>query len=287
MDGSVERSVTVRAQAAPLGYFGLMGIPVVRGRAFEAPDREDRRAVVIGATAARRLWPGVDPIGRRLISPVATSRGSVFTVVGVVDEAAGGLRDTGDEVRIFVPDVRVTGHFLVRTAVPSQPMLPAIRAAANAEAPHVPLVSVRTLDAIEAAQRTSLMRALTAIVGTGLVALFISAIGLYAVVAFSVRQRVHEIAIRTSLGAAPRDIVGRFLLRGLRLSALGIGVGIALSVVVVRLIVALQGGESPSGLVGAAIVVVCIAVVVTLMATWIPARRAADVDPLLALRGLQ
>ncbi len=283
VDGGTARTRVVRAQAAPPGYFELMGIPVVRGRTFDS-GQEDRGAIIIGATAASRLWPSADPIGRRLVSSGSTSRGSVFTVVGVVDEAAGGVRTADDEIRVFVPDVRVTGHFLMRTAVPAQPMLPAIRAAAIAEAPHLPLVSVRTLDAIESTQRASLTRALAAIVGTGFVALFISAIGLYAVVAFSVRQRVHEIGIRTSLGAAPRDIVGWFLLRGLRLSALGIGIGIALSVVVVRLIVALKGGEHPPELLGVAGVVGAVAVAVTLLATWIPARRAAAVDPLLALR---
>jgi predicted permease len=278
------RVLLVRPQAAPAGYFSLMGIPVVRGRDFDAAPREDRTAVVIGAAAARRLWPGADPIGRRLVSISPSRRGSLFTVVGVVDETRAGLRDNGDEIRVFVPDVRVTGHFLIRTQAPAQPMLPLIRATAVAEAPDLPLVSVRTLDAIASAHRASLTRTMAALGGTGVVALFISAIGLYAVVAFAVRQRLREIGIRTALGADRQQIVRWFLMRGLKLSLAGMILGLTLSVIVVRLMAVLQGDEPPTGIVGLTGVVACVAVTVALLATWVPARRAAAIDPLLALR---
>ena len=91
-----------------------------------------------------RLWPGADPIGRRLASISPTRRGTSFTVVGVVDETRAGLRDAGDEIRVFVPDLRITGGFLIRTQAPAQPMLPVIRAMAVAEAPDLPIVSART-----------------------------------------------------------------------------------------------------------------------------------------------
>ena len=281
---ATDRSLLVRAQAAPAGYFSLMGIPVVRGRDFEVAPREDPGAIVIGTAAAGRLWPGGDPIGRRLVSFSPTRRGSVFTVVGVVDDARAGRRDGGNEIRVFVPDVRVTGHFLVRTQGPAQPMLPVIRAAAVADAPGLPLVSVRTLDAIESGQRTSLTRTMAAVGGTGVLALFISAIGLYAVVAFTVRQRVREIGIRTALGADPRQVVRWFLGRGLRLSLAGMAIGLTLSVIVVRLVAALQGEDPPAGIVGLAALVAVVAITVALLATWLPARRAASIDPLLALR---
>jgi predicted permease len=277
-----DRARSVRAQAAPAGYFSLMGIPIVRGRDFNAPHREDPGAVVIGAGDARRLWTGVDPIGRRLVSVSPTARGSVFTIVGVVDDARAGLG--GDEVRLFVPEVRVTGHFLVRTHSPAQPMVPAIRAAAVAEAPDVPLVSVQTLETIESTQRTSLTRAMTGVGGAGAVALFLTAIGLYAVVAFAVCQRVREIGIRTALGADRQQVVRWFLMRGLKLSLGGMLVGLALSVIAVQLMAALRGSEAPSGIAGLAALIACVAITVALVATWIPARRAAVIDPLLAVR---
>jgi predicted permease len=276
--------LSFRAQAAPAGYFSLMGIPIVRGRDFEETAREDPTAVVIGAAAADRIWPGLDPIGRRLTSLSPTRRGSMFTVVGVVDESQGGLRDAGNEMRLFVPDVRLTGHFLIRTQAPAQPLLPTVRAVAVEEAPELPLVSVRTLDAIESSQRLSLARAMAAIAGTGGLALFLSAIGLYAVVAFAVRQRVREIGIRTALGADRQQVVRWFVLRGLRLCLAGMAAGLALSGVVVRLFSALRGDEPSSFILVLAVVVASIAIAVALLATWIPARRAASVDPLLALR---
>ena len=274
----------IRAQAAPAGYFSLMGIPVVRGRDFEPSAREDRGAIVIGATAAARLWPGADPIGRRLVSYSPARRGSQFTVVGIVDETAAGLRDDGGEIRAYVPDVRVTGRFLIRTQAPAQPMLPAIRAAALQEAPALPIVGARTLDAAVSAQRASLMQAGAAAGGAGAVALFLSALGLYAVVAFAVQQRVREIGIRTALGADARQVVRWFLLRGLRLCVIGMGLGLTLSVMVVRMLTALRGDEPSTAILGIALLIAGVALLVALLATWIPARRAAAVDPLLALR---
>jgi predicted permease len=278
------RRLFVRAQAAPAGYFALMGIPIVRGRDFDTAQRENPTSIVIGTAAANRLWPGGDAIGKRLVSFSPTRRGSQFTVVGIVDETRAGLRDNGDEIRVFVPDVRVTGHFLIRTQAPAQPMVPVVRSTAVAETPDLPIVSVRTLEAIESAQRTSLTRALAGIAGTGAVALFLSAIGLYAVVAFAVRQRVREIGIRTALGADSQQVVHWFLMRGFKLSLAGMAVGLSLSVIVVRLIAALQGDDPPSGILGLAAAIACVAIAVALVATWIPARRAASIDPLLALR---
>ena len=279
-----ERPIAVRAQAAPAGYFSLMGMPVIRGRDFDAAPREDRTSVVIGAASAHRLWPGADPIGRRLVSISPTRRGTSFTVVGVVDETRAGLRDAGDEMRVFVPDLRITGRFLIRTQAPAQPMLPVIRAMAVGEAPDLPIVSARTLDAIASEQRTSLRRIIAGVGGTGVLALFLSAIGLYAVVVFAVRQRVREIGIRTALGADRQQVAAWFLMRGLKLSVAGMTLGLTLSVIVVRLMANLQGDAPPSGIVGLAAVVAGIAVTVALLATWIPARRAATIDPILALR---
>ena len=274
----------VRAQAAPPGYFSLMGMPIVRGRDFDTGRREDSAAIVIGAAAANRLWPGADPLGRRLVSFSPTRRGSTFTVVGVVDEPGTGRSDNGEEIRVFASDVRVTGHFLIRMQNPAQPILPTIRSTAVSAAPDLAVVSVRTLESIESERRNSLTRALAATLGAGTLALFLSGIGLYAVVAFAVRQRAREIGIRTALGASRRQVVRLFLMRGLRLSVGAMMLGLTLSVIVVRLMAALKGDDPPSGLTGLAISIAVLAIAVTVLATWIPSRRAAAIDPLLALR---
>ena len=278
------RRLFVRAHAAPPGYFSLMGVPIVRGRDFDVARREDSAAIVIGAGAATRLWPGADPIGRRLVSLAPTRRGSTFTVVGVVDETAAGRVDDGYEIRVFVPDVRVTGHFLIRMQAPAEAMLPFIRSIAVTEAPDLPVVSARTLESIESEQRKSLTRALAGIAGTGALALFLSGIGLYAVVAFAVRQRAREIGIRAALGANRQQVVRLFLMRGLRLSVAGMMVGLMLSLIVVRLMAAIKGEDPPSGLAGLAAAIAAIAIAVTVLATWVPSRRAAAIDPLVALR---
>jgi predicted permease len=278
-----DRSLIVRAQAAPTGYFDLMGVSILRGRSFDVGPREDRESIIIGAGTARRLWPGADPLGRRLVATTPTRRGSQFTVVGVVDDALTASRD--DEIRAFVPDVvGVTGHFLIRTQAPAQLLLPTIRAVAVAEAPDLPFVSSRTLAAIEAERRSSLRRAMAGVAGIGGIALCLSAIGLYAVVSFAVRQRVREIGIRTALGADRQQVVRGFVRRGLKLGLVGMALGLTLSVIVVRLISVAQGAETSFAIVGIAALVACVALLVTLIATWIPARRAAAVDPLLALR---
>ena len=280
----------VRTHAAPPGYFSLMGIPIVRGRDFDAADRTDRQAVLIGAGLARRVWGSTDPIGRRFVSAGADQRNirsgglqpatGEFVVVGVVDDTAG----TDEAHRIFVPSLRITGHFLIRTHGPADPVIPVVRSVASAEAPDLPLVSARTLAAIEAGERRSILQMITAAGGSGAVALFLAAVGLYAVISFAVSQRIREIGIRTALGAARRQVVNLFLFRGLRLCVAGLVVGLTLSVIAVRLMTAAQGDEPPDGLLGLSGLVAAVVIGVALLATWIPARRAAQIDPLHALR---
>lgn len=168
----------VRAHAAPPGYFPLMGRAIVRGRDFDAADRTDPRAVMIGTNLARRLWGSTDPIGRRLVSAGPSQRSlGELVVVGLVDETAAGLTAGNDGApRIFVPGLQITGHFLVRTHGPADPMIPVIRSVATAEAPELPLVGVRTLAAIEASERSSILRLISAAGGSGAVALFLAAI---------------------------------------------------------------------------------------------------------------
>ena len=285
----------VDAIAAPAGYFPLMGISFARGRDFDAAERGRDGAIVIGSGLARRLWGGADAVGRRLVSVGPTPGGSVtFTVVGVVDDATTGERDRErrlpplpgirDVVRIYKPRVHMTGHLLVRTHGPAEHLLPTIRAAAADAAPALPIVAARTLAAAEASERRSVVTAISAAGGVGALALLLSAIGLYAVVAFAVGQRVREIGIRTALGAEGRQVVRLFVGRGLRLCLVGLVLGLALGIGGARVIAAVGGNEPPVGTVGLAALVAVFVVGVALLASWIPARRAARIDPLEALR---
>ncbi|MGH7553919.1 MAG: FtsX-like permease family protein, partial [Longimicrobiales bacterium] len=278
----------IRTRTALPGFFSLMGFPLVRGREFTPADREDDTALVIGNGLARRLWGSADPIGRRLVhGPASQHNATAFVVVGVVDETRAGLSGDG-QMLAFVPTLRTTGNttasILVRTRGLAQPMIPLIRSVALAEAPTLPVTRVTTLAAIEAGQRTRIARLSGGAVASGFVALLLCAIGLYAVVAFAVGQRTREIGIRTALGADRRQVVSMFFFRGLRLSLVGLLIGLTLSLAVVRLIALSDGDSPPAGVTLLAIVVACVVVGVASIATWVPACRAASIDPLGALR---
>jgi predicted permease len=290
-------SVEIRATAAPAGYFSLMGYAFARGRDFEAGERTRDDAVVITADLGRRLWGSADPVGRRLVSVGRGAR--TLSVVGVVDSPGPSssqrrsgdrrpelpaLGRAGDSERIFVPRVGTTGHLLIRTHGPAEALMPTIRAAAADEAPALPVVAARTLASVEAEQRRSVLTAISAAGGSGALALLLSAIGLYAVVAFAVGQRFREIGIRTALGAESRQIVGLFVRRGLRLCVAGLVIGLMLGIGGVRAISALEGREPPGGTLSLAALVALFVIGVALVASWIPARRAARIDPLEALR---
>ena len=276
----------VRAHGVPSRYFEMMGITVLRGRSFVDGDAADADAIVISADLARRLWGPADPVGRRLTAE-PNARGRVlFTVVGVVDETQAGVSGSaGRDQRVYVPHQRrVTGHLLVRTAGPAQAILPAVRAAALAEAPDHPIVSARTLASIQTNERRSMTNLLTGVGVAGLLALFLAAIGLYAVVSFAVGQRVREIGIRTALGADRARVVRLFLFKGLRISLVGLALGLTFSFITVRIMAVARGEATESESWALAALVAALVIVIALVASWIPARRAAHVDPLEALR---
>ena len=220
--------VSVSIHSAPSGYFAALGRELEHGREFGPAERSSDGLVVIDRALAQRLWGDVTPIGRRLIADDAgyPRHAGVFTVIGVVDDR--GPRG------LFLPDVSVTSHLLIRTDGPAETFAQAIRAVALAEAPEVPIVAARSLAAVEAAAQLPALQGIATAGGSGLLALGLAAIGLYGVVAVTVAQRVREIGIRTALGADRRRIVRLFVARGLRLSLAGLTIGLALSVVAAR-----------------------------------------------------
>jgi predicted permease len=265
--------------AAP-GYFELMGFTFVRGRDFDQANRDDGRAVIIRSDLARNLWGDADPIGRRLVG----AGGSVdFVVVGVLDEKRAGVSGSGD-VNVFVPKLSNYLGFLVRTSTPAENFAGTIRSVAHEHAPQLPVTQVRTLASVEAEQSLQVRRILAGIIGGGALALALAAIGLYAVISFAVNQRAREIGIRAALGADARKVVGLFFSRGMRLSLFGLVPGLLISVLVVRLITFDVTGELGATAFVMAGLIALTVISVGAVATWIPARRAARLDPLMALR---
>lgn len=282
-----------RLVAAPDGYFDAFSIPFVRGRDFDAseyayppgPMNEplSANAVIIGSDLAKTLWGDADAIGRHLTMPGAAGTMTSMTVVGVVDAAAAGPSEVNDEIRVYVPYARVNAGVIARTAGPAMPMLNTLRQVVSTEAPQMPLERSETMAQRVAREHAALVRTSGTIAAGGILALILSAIGLYGVVASGVGQRTQEIGIRTALGAQPDQVVGLFFGRGLRLGLIGLALGLPLSIVAVRMISAtLAWPLETSPLVGIAIGAITLAV--ASLAVWIPARRASAIDPLVALR---
>ena len=289
-----DRVMNAHLTAAPKGYFHAFDIPIVRGRDFDAAEYVHTNVdavspasitrVIIGSDLARRLWGSADPIGRRLtIGQAAGTDSAAMIVVGVVDAEVAGPGEVNGVVRVYVPYSAINTGVIARTAGPALPMLDAIRSAVAAEAPQMPVVRAETVEQREAMARRTMLRTSGAVAGGGVVALLLSAIGLYAVVSFAVGQRTREIGIRTALGAQPRQVIRIFFANGLALSALGLALGLPLSILVTRVIAnTLNWPLTSSPLLGMAIGAVVLSVAA--VAVWIPSRRASTIDPIIALR---
>lgn len=276
----------VREQEAPPGYFRLMEIPITRGRRFERGLDSAATSIIVASDLARELWGNANPLGRRLVH-VGERGGNeevAGVVVGVVDEAqAGPSRTANGQTRIFVPHVRVPGGLLVRIRSAAAQAIPLLRSIATTEVPEMPVSTAETMASIATRQRAQMTQAGTAVSAGGLLVLFLAALGLYAVLAFTVGQRKREIGVRAALGAGHGRIVSAFFLRGLKMTAVGLGIGLPLSIMSLHFISEAFGyrGVPLPILVG---IVAVMVLAVSCLATWIPARRAARVSPMSALR---
>ena len=293
--GGIEGPLRITAPIVAPGYFGVMGIPIVLGRDFAPTElsvppeaARTRIPVVIGAHLARELWPGASPIGRRLEpAPDATRPGHAFSVVGVVDQPSDEKRDVTDGYRVYLPpdsaSLATSLALLVRSTGDAPSLIRTIRTLVREELPRLTVSDVRTIADMEAEVRHGFTVIAFVLGGAGLATLMLAAIGLYAVVAFAVGQRTSEIAVRMAVGAHARQIVGRFIGDGLRLGAIGLFVGLPLSLIVLRMLLTADVLPSVPFVPVAAIAALGV-LVVALTGTWIPARRAAAVDPASILR---
>jgi putative ABC transport system permease protein len=283
-----EELVRSHLEGAAPGYLTFQNLRMVRGRDLSAADTAGREmAVVIESDLARGFWGAEDPIGKRL---EMVSRGSqqevrAAVVVGVFDTTGTPLRGAG---RVY------TAHgskwrrdvYLVRTRGPGAAMTPAIRQLTRAELPDVPIYGngIATLAQLDRIERNEVMQISAGATAGGLVALLLASIGLYGVVALAVRQRQREIGVRVALGAQPQQVIRMFFMSGVRLSMVGLVLGLPLSVVALYLLASQFAETMPLNmpLVGAAIAATVVGVAA--LASWIPARRASRVDPMLTLK---
>jgi predicted permease len=268
------------------GFFRTVGIELVAGREFDANDVGTAPGVVIvSEDFARRAWPGANPLGKHV--RVGGESAPLLTVVGVARTALTfGL---GERLRPIVyraalqfpADRNLT--LLVRSSSDATGLAPALRARIRALDANLPVYDMRSLGAYRRSRLSDLALGALLLGLIGGVSLLLATVGIYAVIAFAVGQRTREIGIRVALGAANDQVLRIFVRDGARLAAVGILVGLALVAGVARTIASTFGAVSVvhtglvlgiAGLLGA----------VAILATWIPARRAAAVDPVIALR---
>jgi predicted permease len=274
-----------RVEGAAPGYFAFLGIPLLRGRDILASDTAGAEmAIVIGNDLARDFWGTADPVGKRLNAPSSSSATRTAIVIGVFDTTAVG--EPARRVYTALGARWRKESYLVRTVGPGTSIIPTVRQMAHAALPDIPIRRVATLEQIADRDRQDMMMVTASAAGGGLLALLLASIGLYGVVALSVRQRHREIGIRVALGAHPRQVIAMFFRSGLRLSVIGIAFGLPLSVAAVYALVSTIAGVRSNNVMpfGAAVGIALVVVVVASLATWIPARKAASVDPLNSIR---
>jgi putative ABC transport system permease protein len=267
-------------------YFGTMRIPLVRGRAFTAADTRDAvPVVVINAAMAQHFWPNRDPLGER-IRLGNGSKNDWATIVGIVGSVRFMSPSTppGDEV--YRPNTQQGFgfmHIVVRTNGSPLALMPSVRTAIRAMDTTVPIAEVRSMselfDASTATPRT-IAFLLLAFAGVGLA---LGAVGIYGVISYAVTQRTRELGIRVALGAVEGRIVSMVLNDGIRMAAIGIVLGAVAATVAARSLRTLVFGVATTDWL-TYIGVAAVLTVVALAASYIPARRASRVDPLIALR---
>jgi len=268
-------------------YFETLGIRLSQGRLFTSADHaESPFVVVINETLARRMWPGENPIGKRLRQGYPENESPWREVVGVVNDVKlnGVERETPMET--YVPIMQESPYsfsMAVRTAGNPLAMTAAVERAIHAVDKDLPISQVRTMDQLLGNAMAQRRLTLTLLVSFAVLALLLAAIGIYGVIAYSVRQRTHELGIRMALGAQARDVLQLVIGQGLRLTFVGIVIGLAGTFALTRWMETLLFGVPPTDKATFGAVAVLLAVV-ALVACWIPARRAAKVDPMVALR---
>lgn len=291
-------TVTAARNVASSEYFRVMRIPLRDGRSFQPGDLRGMSAVALNERLATNVFGTTDVVGRMLRRPGRDgSRGTSFRIVGVVGDVHGERIEGGYVPTVYFPLLRDGDGLPDDSIVVEEPMdvqyvirgsqLPAgatIQGLAKDLDPRVPATNIRTLGSLvdDATARVRLTMLLIAV--TGAAALLLGVIGVYSVVSYAAAGRVREFGIRLALGAAPSRVGSMVLGDGLRLVAIGTSVGLVAALAATRFLRALLYEVEPTSVAEFAIATALL-VIVTLVATLLPARRAARIHPALVLRG--
>lgn len=292
-------SAELHVTAAAPGWFAMLDVPIVLGRDVMLADTASTdRPVVIGLDLAQALFGDANPLDQRVSLPPTQgdeARAITLHVVGVYDSrvrvpempVAASQPGAGVPFRIYTAHGKAwrADRLLIRTRGPAAQYLPELQRFTIAEAPQLPIGSFKSLLMLDAeSRRTTVQLSLMAGFGA-LLALALASLGLYGVVALAVRQRTREIGIRIAVGAEPTQVARMFLTSGMRSALLGLAIGLPVTLAALQVLIA-QGEMRMSATLPmfVGIVIAALLLAVAAIATWIPARRAAQVDPGLTLR---
>jgi predicted permease len=277
---------TARIAAVTPGYFEALRIPLRAGRPFNDMDRDSTTgAVLINEAFARQYWPGVSPIGKRVTFGFQRAPVERFVVGVVADVRREGL-DKEAVPALYAPHAQApTGamHFTIRTEGPPRTVEQAARAALISMNASMPIASVTTLEDLFAMSVRDRKFHLALLTAFSLTALLLSAIGIYGVLSQAIGERTQEIGIRVAVGASAVQVLLMVLRQGTALAAGGILIGLAGAIALTRLLSEMLYRVTPLDPVSF-VSALALLFVTAIVACWLPARRAARMDPVQALR---
>jgi putative ABC transport system permease protein len=267
-------------------YFRTMGIPLVAGRTFAAYDSADApRVVVVNETLAKRYWPGENPVGRRILID-GGSEPVPHEVVGVLGDVKSFGLDEETHAELFHPYAQAPSALLgvvLRVGVDPAALAGPLRHAVWSIDPDQPVTYVMPMTDLAAESLAFRRNGMLLSGGFGLMALALAAMGIYGVLNYSVSRRTREIGVRMALGATRREVIALVMREGFAMIVIGLALGLGAALAVMRSMASVLYGVRPGDPLSYAIAV-GVLVIVAVLATWLPARRATVVDPLTALR---
>jgi len=288
------RTLSLPVNVVDDGYFATMRIPLIAGRVFQRPGLQRDGDVIISQRAAATIWNdprGTAALGKQL---ALDPSGPTYTVIGVVGDVRDHDLATAPAATVYMPQAvpidartepraRRTMALVVRTAGPPSAVVPAVRRVVRDLDPTVPIFNVEPMSDVVRASTARLSLTLTLMTAAAAITLVLGTIGLYGVMAYTVALRTREFGVRVALGADPRQIARAVAIRGLTLVVSGVAAGFVLYAIAAPFLRAFLYGvttSDPVTLTGVTLVLVATAS----LASWFPARRAAQVDPAEALR---
>jgi putative ABC transport system permease protein len=252
----------------------------------EADTATSTPVVVVNQTLARRLWPGEDPVGKRLKQGFAEDKTPWREVMGVVSDVRQNGIDRDPPMQVYIPLQQEPMRSLIvvaRTAGDPLAMASMIEERIHSIDKDLPVFNVRTMDQLLDESIAQQQLAMALLGSFALLALMLAAMGIYGVMSYAVTQRTHEIGVRMAMGAQPSDVLRLVVGQGLTLALIGVAVGISAALAMTRLMASMLFGVSstdPLTFISISLLLIAVAA----LACYVPARRAARVDPMVALR---